>query len=134
MEFPRELCQAELPALPSPRSGIRRVGGAARPLRLPPLREQLTRRTRAAPQSRSAGFITREGAEPPALSAPTQAPVGGNWAPSAGARAKPARQACLFAANGAGGPRPREPFTPRAGVEAVEGRWRRRARVGRVRC
>lgn len=38
MEFLQELCQPELAALPGPRSGIHRVGGAARPPRPPRLR------------------------------------------------------------------------------------------------
>lgn len=108
MEFPRELCQAELAALPSPRGGIRQVGGAARPPRPPPPGAPLPW-----PDSRSSAKPLRgvhhprgRGTSRHQRPRPTlpQAPAGGNRGALGGERAKPARRACLFAAIGARGP------------------------------
>lgn len=111
MEFPRELCQAELAALPSPRSGIRQVRGAAQPPIPPPPGEPLIWPIPAALKSRPAGFITREGEEPRVFSAPARpCPGSGEWQLGAlgGAEPRLPSRPVLFAATGTRGPGPGE--------------------------
>ncbi|KAL0587788.1 putative uncharacterized protein CCDC28A-AS1 [Plecturocebus cupreus] len=102
MEFPQELCQAELAALPGSRSGIRRVDGAARPPRPP--RPPGSRRHGGLGQLRKTARRLqspgRRGLRTPAD--PTRAPEGGSLAPSAGSAPSPsAGSVCLAPPPGA---------------------------------
>lgn len=67
MEFPQELCQAELGALSGPRRGIRRVGGAARPSPPPP------------PQTGAADLAASSSAKP-LCRVPSRRRRGASWA------------------------------------------------------
>lgn len=131
MEFLQELCQAELAALPGPRSGIHRVGGAARPPRPPRASgEPLTRRPPASrkafgqaqkPRRRGASRSPR-----PPLPGPRRWQLGA----LGGARAQPAFQACLLAAASARGPGLGELSTLLAGADP-RGSPKRRSSAGR---
>lgn len=128
MEFPRELCQAELAALPSPRSGIRQVGGAAQPPISPPPGEPLIWQTPAAPKSRSARLITPEGEEPRVFSAPARpCPGSSGWqlGTLGGAEPRLLSRPVLFAATGTRSPGPGELSTlPVAETRGSPRPWR----------
>lgn len=92
MEFPQELCQAELATLPGSRSGICRVGGAAQLPHPHPLRgaadPAATRSYYTPPYALPAG----PGGGPPGLGALARlgpSPGGGDRAPSAGPEPSP---------------------------------------------